>query len=104
MLATETGGEPSDRSRQNGRGDDIGCEDPGDLVMAGAKAALHMRQGNVGDSVVEGLHQGRNHGAAHDRPTVTCIATGKRSGIHGSRSASLRLWPVSISAVTLMPA
>jgi hypothetical protein len=38
--------------------------------MARTQAALHVGQGDIGDGVVERLHQGRDHGATHDEQAM----------------------------------
>ena len=56
---TEPAGEKAGRRRHDRGGDDVGGQHPGDLVLAGRDAALHIRQRDVGDRGVERLHECR---------------------------------------------
>ena len=69
-LAPEAGGEPSRRRCHDGGGDDIGGEDPGDLILGRREGALHMGQGDIGDGGVQRLHDGRQHGPEGDQPDI----------------------------------
>src|SRR6185312_17137077 len=62
--------------------DDVGGQDPGDLVLRGRDAALDVRQGDVVDGGVERVHDRRQHDADGDRPLVRLplIAAGKHGG------------------------
>ncbi len=61
-LAAEAVGQPAGERRHDRRGDDVGGQHPGDLVLRCAEsAALHVRQGDVGDRGVERLHDRRQH-------------------------------------------
>ena len=41
--------------------DDVGRHYPGNLVLRGGKAALHVRQRDIGNRRVDPLHEGRQH-------------------------------------------
>ncbi len=54
---------PPHRCRHDGCGDDVGSEDPGDLVARGLQTALHVGQCDICDRLIEHLHEGAQHGA-----------------------------------------
>jgi hypothetical protein len=70
VLAAEARREPADRRGEDRGRNDIRSEHPGDLVERRRKRALHVGQRDVGDGVVERLHQGRDHGADRDDAAV----------------------------------
>ena len=51
--------DPGRDRRCDGRGDEIGGQNPGDLVLGRAQAPLHVRQRDIGDGGVEHLHDRR---------------------------------------------
>ena len=57
----ESPGQPAGQRRHDGGGDDIGGQDPGDLVLRRGEAALDVRQRNVGDRRIDRLHNRRQH-------------------------------------------
>ena len=110
LLAAEAVGEPADRRRHDGGGHDVGRQHPVDLVERGRQRALHIGQRDIGDGGVERLHDGGGHGADRNQH-----APQLRRHRRDARRAHLRtvlvaddmngnrLWPVSISTITLMP-
>ena len=111
LLAAEAVGHPADRRGHDGGGDDVGGEHPVDLVERGRQRALHIGQRDVGDGGVERLHDGRGHGADRDQHAPQ-LRRHRREMRRGSfcrlfrrrrQEAGSRLWPVSISTITLMP-
>ena len=81
-LAPETVGDPADRRGHDRGGDDVGGQDPVDLVLRGRQRALHIGQRDIGDGGVQRLHDGRGHGA--DRHHVPAQA-GNGNGRCGHR-------------------
>src|SRR5690606_20984996 len=69
-AAADPVGEPAGQRRRDGRGYDIGGEDPVDLVLAGPEAGTHMRQGDIGDGRVEHLHDHRHHDGGSEQALV----------------------------------
>ena len=68
-LAAESAGEPPGHRRHDGRGHDVGSQHPGHLILSGRERALNARQRDVGDRVVENLHdRGRHEGHRDERP------------------------------------
>ena len=121
-------GEPAGHRRHDRRGDDVGGEHPGDLVLRRPERALHRGQRHVGDRGVEHLHDRRQHDRDGDQPLVGDRRGGRRRrgrgrGAHcaGAATAVLaaeaergrarasttfgrpRAWPVSTSTLALMP-
>ena len=67
-LAPEALGDPSGHRDHDSRGDQVGRDDPRDLVDARGEAALHMRQRDVDDRAVEHLEHGAEHHGERDHP------------------------------------
>ena len=68
-LAPDLVGKPAADRQGDGRCDDVARQNPVDLVLAGAEARLHVRQGDVGDRRVEDLQQhGHHHADGDDDP------------------------------------
>ena len=119
-LDAEAAGEPAGQRRHDRRGDDVGGQHPGDLVLRRRQAALHVRQRDIGDRRVERLHDRRQHDRDRDerrgsRPGARRRRCRTRRSLRGARAAraeqGLRSpramgwrWPVSTSTVTLSPA
>ncbi len=70
VFDAEAAGEPAGQRRHDRGGDDVRGDDPGDLVLRGRHAALHMRQGDVGDGGVDALHERRQHDRDRDGDAV----------------------------------
>ena len=80
LLAAEAVGQPADRRRHDGGGDDIGGQHPVDLVERGRQRALHVGQRDIGDGGVERLHDGRRHRAhrhQHAQASATAMMRGR---------------------------
>ena len=121
-------GEPAGDRGHDRRGDDVGGQHPGDLVLRRPERALHRGQRHVGDRGVEHLHDRRQHDRDGDQPLVgdrraRAPAAGAAALISrpaprpraapprpSAASAPLttfgrpRAWPVSTSTLALMPA
>src|SRR6185369_17686345 len=69
-LAAEHARQPAGHRQYHGVGDEVGGQDPGDLVRTGIEAPLHVRQGHVGDRGVDDLHDGGEHDGNGDQPFV----------------------------------
>src|SRR5438309_6741726 len=74
------------RSEHDGVGDEIACQHPGGLLVAGGEAARDVRQGDVRHGGVEDLHERRQHHGDRDHP-------GRRRGAPGPRVGH-RTWTV----------
>ena len=70
VLAAETRRKPADRRCHYCRGDDIGSQNPCDLVGRGGEGALDVWHRHVDDGGVERLHQGRRHDTDRDDRAV----------------------------------
>src|SRR5262249_41642073 len=98
--------------------DNVRSHDPGDLVLGGRKAALHMRQCHVRDRRVDPLHEGRHHdrdrnrapvgdrggGFARHRSAACVVEPGSHPNSRPTRSSHGRRCLVSTSTVALNPA
>src|SRR5581483_3826305 len=107
-LAAETIRQPADRGGHDRCGDDVGGQHPVDLVERGRQRALHVGQRHVGNCRVERLHDGRGQGSNRDQDEPQLRLHRKEVGGHFASFACTdikgrRLWPVSISTVTLIP-
>ena len=60
-LAADIVRQPAGDRRGDRLGDDIGGQHPGDGLLIGAEARLHVGQGDVGDRHVEDHHDHRDH-------------------------------------------
>ena len=69
-LAPEPAGKESGRRDHDSGRDDIRGQHPVDLILAGGDATLNVRQRNVGDRRVEGLHDGSEDHAYGDRRPI----------------------------------
>ena len=69
-LEPEPSGEVAGRRRHDRGGDDVRGQHPGDLVLTGRDATLHVGQRHVGDGRVERLHEGGEDHADGDRRPV----------------------------------
>ena len=56
--------------KNDGIGHQIGRQHPGALVVAGAKAAGHVRQSHIGDAGVEHLHERGHRDHNRDEPGI----------------------------------
>ena len=65
-LATPACGDKAGQRHEDGGGDDIRRQHPGDLILGRAHRALHVRQGDVGDGHVQRLDNGRQHHGKRD--------------------------------------
>jgi hypothetical protein len=63
LAPTEARRKPAYRTGQDRRGNNIGCEHPGDLVAGRLQAALHIGKRHVGDGRVQHLHEHAEHDA-----------------------------------------
>ena len=70
VLAAEDAGEPGGHGQDDGVGDEVGGEDPGDFVVGAAEAAGDVGQRDVGDGGVEQLHEGGEGDGEGDDPGV----------------------------------
>ena len=70
VLAAEDAGEPRGHGQDDGVGDEVGGEDPGDFVIGAAEAAGDVGQGDVGDGGVEQLHEGGEGDGERDDPGI----------------------------------
>ncbi len=70
VLAAEDAGEPRGHGQDDGVGDEVGGEDPGDFVVGAAEAAGDVGQRDVGDGGVEQLHEGGEGDGEGDDPWV----------------------------------
>ena len=70
VLAAEDAGEPCGHGENDGVGDEIGGEDPGDFVVGAAEASGDVGQRDVGDGGVEQLHEGGEGDGEGDDPGV----------------------------------
>ena len=70
VLAAEDAGEPRGHGKNDGVGDEVGGEDPGDLVVGAAEAAGDVGEGDVGDGGVEQLHEGSECDGKGDDPGI----------------------------------
>ena len=70
VLAAEDAGEPGGHGEDDGVGDEVGGEDPGDFVVGAAEAAGDVGQRDVGDGGVEQLHEGGEGDGEGDDPGV----------------------------------
>ena len=74
----QAAGHEPHRRRHDGGGHDVGGQHPGDLVGTGGQAALHVRQGHIGDGGVEHLHHRGQHDADGDQALVVKACHGRR--------------------------
>ena len=70
VLAAEDAGEPGGHGEDDGVGDEVGGEDPGDFVVGAAEAAGDVGKGDVGDGGVEQLHEGGERDGEGDDPGI----------------------------------
>ena len=70
VLAAEDAGEPRGHGEDDGVGDEVGGEDPGDLIVRAAEASGDVGEGDVGDGGVEQFHEGREGDGEGDDPGV----------------------------------
>ena len=70
VLAAEDAGEPRGHGKNDGVGDEVGGEDPGDLVVGAAEAAGDVGERDVGDGGVEQLHESGEGDGEGDDPGV----------------------------------
>jgi hypothetical protein len=70
LLAADLLRHPARQRQRDRRGDDVGGQHPGDLVRRRRQAALHVRQGDVGDGGVERIHQRGEHQRRGDRDPI----------------------------------
>ncbi len=69
-LAAESAGKPSANGQDDGIRHQIGGEHPGALIVAGAKAARHVGQCDVGDARVEHIHERGHRHDNRDQPRI----------------------------------
>ena len=69
-LAAEDAGEPGGHGEDDGVGDEVGGEDPGDFVVGAAETSGDVGEGDVGDGGVEQLHEGGEGDGEGDDPGV----------------------------------
>ena len=69
-LDAEAAGEPAGQRHHDRRGDDVGGQHPGDLILRGRQAAADVRQRHVGDRGVEPLHDVGQHDRDGQRPAI----------------------------------
>ena len=86
VFAAEAGRHPADRRGHDRRGGDVAGQDPGDLVIGRRQAALHVGQRDIGDRLVERLHQRGTDGAQRDDQPVRDLV---RRGVR-------HVWPQSL--------
>ena len=72
---------PARQRQGDGRGHDVGGQDPGDLVLRGLQAALHVRQSHIGDGGVQGLDDGGQHDRHRDHAFVRKIGRTQMRGL-----------------------
>jgi len=83
VFDAKAAGEPAGQRHRDCRGDDVGRQYPGDLVLPCRHAALNVRQADVDDRRVEPLHDA---GADHRRSD--CGPVGRRRGAFSPHSSS----------------
>ena len=83
VLATEDAGEPGGHGEDDGVGDEIGGENPGDFVVGTAEAAGDVGEGDVGDGGVEELHEGGDGDGEGDDPGIDGEARRSDDGMGG---------------------
>ncbi len=79
-LAADPDRQPAGERRHDRRGDDVGGQHPGDLVLGGRHAARHVRQRDVGDGRVQRVHHRRQHQADGDGNAVGDVLGGSHGG------------------------
>ena len=67
VFDAELPGEPPGQRHHDRRRDHVGGQHPGDLVLRHRQAALHVRQRDIGDRVVDTLHDRRQHDRGGDQ-------------------------------------
>ncbi len=70
VFDAETAGEPAGQRHRDRGGDNVRGQNPGDLVLRRRQAPLDMREGDIGDRVVDALHDRRQHDRHGDRRAV----------------------------------
>ncbi len=88
-LAADLQGEPARQRRHNRGGDDVAGQHPGDLVLAGAEFALHVRQGHVGDGRIQRVHQRGQHQGPGDGKAIVDVGLRRHAATCSSPSRTL---------------
>ena len=74
-LAADLPREPAAQRRHDRGGDDVRGQHPCHLILGGGERALNARQRDVGDGVVERLHDRRQHDRHRDQRAARSIDT-----------------------------
>ncbi len=103
--AAEPGGEIAGERHHHGGRDEIGGQDPGDLVGGGAERAQHMRERHVDDGDVEHFEDRGQHDGDHqrDRRTLERFLGGDRAWRRGGRLALASLPAPALGAAHCDP-
>ena len=72
-LAADSAGEPAAQRRHDRGGDDVRGQHPRHLILGRRERALNARQRDVGDRVVERLHDRRQHDRDRDERAARSI-------------------------------
>ena len=70
IFDAEAPGEPAGQRRHDRHRDNVRGQHPGDLVLSRREAALNVRQRDIGDRVVDTLHDRRQHDRSRDHAAV----------------------------------
>ena len=82
IFSAEDAGEPGGHGEDDGIGDEVGGEDPGDLVVGAAETAGDVGERDIGDGGVEQLHEGGEGDGEGDDPRVNGGAGWPGSGFN----------------------
>ena len=70
VFDAKSAGEPAGQRHHDRGAHNVGGQRPGDLILRGREAPLHMRQRDIEDRVVEPLHDVRQHDRDRDHAAV----------------------------------